>query len=125
MNDDFDDQDLDVDDEGDVAEDPVRVSRKQARFERERAEEDDFWRQALATKVGRRAIYRVFEQGGLWTNPFAVGPNGFPQPDATWFKAGEKALIVRIHDKFQILDHEAVFTMLCENDSRYKKARRA
>ena len=104
-------------------ENPRQTERKRARLEREADEENEFWRQALATKVGRRAFYKMFQQGGLWSTPFAVGPNGFPQPEATWFKAGEQAVIARIHDKFQLLDHGAVFTMLRENDPRFRKVR--
>lgn len=124
MNDEFDDIEDFEDDLENVAEDPVRVERKKAKNERELAEEDEFWRQALATKVGRRALYRLFEQGGLWVYPFAASPNGSPDPLATQFKSGEKAVIERIHTKLQVLDYRAMFNMLCENDTRYKKARR-
>lgn len=93
-----------------------KVERKRTKAAREADEDLRFWRDCLASHIGRRALYRMFEQAGLWTQPFACGPNGFPQPEATWFKAGERALAGRLHDFLQIVDHGAVYDMLCENN---------
>lgn len=117
---DLDNQRIDADIDNEVEQ--QRVARKLNKIEREQVEEDKHWRQQLASKIGRRAIYRMFEQAKMWETPFAVGPNGFPQPDATWFQAGQRELARGIHDKFQLLDHAMVYLMLVENDPRFKKA---
>jgi hypothetical protein len=101
-----------------------RVERKKAKAEREREEEIGFWRDCLATPIGRRAFYKLFEQSGLWEQPFACGPNGFPQPEATWFRGGERALAKRIHDFLQQIDHGAVYDLLCENHPAFATAPR-
>lgn len=101
-----------------------RVERKRAKADREREEEDGFWRSCLATAVGRRALFRQFQQEGLWEQPFACGPNGFPQPDATWFKAGRQSLIRDLHTRLQHLDHGAIYDMLCENHPGFANAPR-
>lgn len=119
-NEDLDNRRIDADVDNDLEQ--QRVARRQTKIEREQAEEDKHWRQQLASKVGRRALYKMFAQGKLWETPFAVGPNGFPQPDATWYQAGERELVRRIHDKLQILDHASIYLMMCENDPRFKHA---
>lgn len=114
------DQRIDADIDNEV--ERQRTARKQSKIDREQDEDDRHWKQQLASKIGRRAIYRMFAQAKLWETPFAVGPNGFPQPDATWFQAGQRELVRGIHNKLQILDHASVYLMMCENHPDFKHA---
>lgn len=52
---------------------------------------------------------------------FACGPNGFPQPEATWFKAGESDWGRRIATTWMVRHPEQYLLMLRENDLRFKK----
>ena len=98
------------------------VCRKAKRIERFKREGHAFWRQVFATEVGRREMWGLL-QAGHWTETrFAVGPNGFPQVESTWFAAGEQALAQRLHDTWDIIDHEGVYRMKCEYDPRYANA---
>ena len=107
--------------QGDAAE-RATVERKAKRIARERRETDAFWRQTFASEIGRRAMWGLL-QAGHWTETrFAVGPNGFPQVESTWFAAGEQALAQRLHDTWDIIDHEGVYRMKCEHDPRYANA---
>lgn len=76
---------------------------------------------ALSTKSGRHELYRVLASACTFEDRFACGPNGFPQPEATWFQAGEKSLGQRLFLTWLRIDREAVFLMLDENDPRFSK----
>ena len=108
--------------EPDASAERRKLSRKQAKADRDREEEDGFWRTSLASPIGRRALFKLMQQEGLFEQPFACGPNGFPQPEATWFKAGRQSVIRDLHSRLQMLDHGAVYDMLCENHPAFVTA---
>lgn len=85
----------------------------------------EFWKGVLSTEIGRAEIWRILADGGVFTSPFQVGPNGFPQPDATWFKAGQQALVFAEYHRLLLHDRVGVMLMLDENDPAFKaKARK-
>lgn len=100
------------------------AERKHRRIARERAESDKFWRDCLSTPVGRREIWGLLMSGGLLENAFACGPTGFPQPDATMFKAGAKDLAQRIYTMLQVRDYPGVHLMHIEHDPRFANVQR-
>jgi hypothetical protein len=83
-----------------------------------------FWRRCLADQAGRRELYRFFEACRVFDAPFAAGPVGFPDPQATFFQWGERAAGERLMHKLASLDRLNFFAMLDEHDPRYAARRR-
>ena len=80
--------------------DPKSVRRARDRHRREEQEEASFWRAVLNDKIGRRVMWALIRDDcGGFAPPFACGPNGFPQPEATWFAAGKYALGQRLYQR--------------------------
>ena len=100
---------------------PKVYRRRKRDAEIDQRENDNFWRRALADPVGRRELYRFIASCGTFSTPFACGPNGFPQPEATWFKAGEKATGQRFFDSLVVLDRVNFYKMLDECDPRFAR----
>ena len=84
-------------------------------------EAGDFWRQVLAHPVGRREIWKLLSDAHAFNTEFACGPNGFPQVQATWFKAGEQGFGLRFYHSLLVHDRDGVFLMHDEYDPRFKK----
>ncbi len=100
---------------------PKVYRRRKRDAEIEQREGDNFWRRMLADPIGRRELYRFIASCGTFSTPFACGPNGFPQPEATWFKAGEKATGQRLFDSLAKIDRVNFYKMLDEHDPRYAR----
>ena len=77
-------------------------------------------REILGSEPGRRFLWRILTEARAFDNPFAVGPNGFPQPEATWFQAGVKDLGQRLYLTWLRISPEAVAAMHRENDPRFR-----
>lgn len=109
-------------DEGEGATEMVNAaeprSLKRARTKAKLREEEaaDFWRRALGSEVGRRELWGVLQSAHAFEERFACGPNGFPQPEATWFEAGQQALGFRLYRSWMRLAPEGVTLMMTEND---------
>jgi hypothetical protein len=89
--------------------------------ERQDAESQRFWSQILAHPVGRRELWQILQQAHAFEERFACGPNGFPQPEATWFHAGEMSLGLRLFLSWQKIDPKGVLLMQQEHDPRFAK----
>ncbi len=100
---------------------PAAIRRQRTRSKIQAKQGAAFWRMALSTKSGRHELYRVLESSHAFEDRFACGPNGFPQPEATWFQAGEKGLGQRLFLTWLRIDRDGVFLMLDENDPRFAK----
>lgn len=96
----------------------VRAQRKKRKRVEDRA--GDFWRQCLGSEIGRAEIWTLLTSGGAFTAPFQVGPSGFPQREATWFRAGQQALCLGLYQRLMLYDFDAVRLMLQENDPLFK-----
>ncbi len=96
-----------------------KVESETKRLRRWKREGDEFWRGVFASEVGRREMWAVLQAGHWGQTKFACGPNGFPQPEATWFALGEQTYAQRLHDSWDIIDHEGVYLMKVEKDTRY------
>lgn len=83
---------------------------------------DEFWRGVMSTDVGRREMWNLIAvQGHAFETPFAVGPNGFPQPDATMWRAAEQAFGLRLYQSLLMLAPEETHLMHRECDPRFVK----
>ena len=101
--------------------DPKAVRRSRDKQKREQQEEDSFWRSVLNDKTGRRVMWHfVNTVCHGFTPPFKCGPNGFPQPEATWFRAGQYALGQGWYQHWMQHDRDGVLLMLDEHDPRFK-----
>ena len=121
----------DDDDAGEVLEeadeqteqpDQPETPRRQAarlRFEKEQARL--FWQQVFAHPTGRREMWGILQDAHAFGERFACGPNGFPQPEATWFHAGEQAFGQRLYHTWLAMEPQGVTTMLFEHDPRFPK----
>jgi hypothetical protein len=105
----------------DSAADPAGIAKKFRKIDKERLEAIHWWHQALSTERGRRIVWKLLEDGKCFETTFACGPNGFPQPEATWFHAGAHAYARRLYDTLMLYDRAAVFLMHDENDPRFKR----
>lgn len=126
MNDeDFDEpNDLDVAEfSGDMdnASSRTRSESHKRRVAREAHEARLFWNQVFETQVGRREMWRLLDQMHPFESRFAAGPNGFPQPDATWFNAGQQAIGFQIYQSWFVSNRDGVGKMHDENDPRFVK----
>lgn len=93
---------------------PEGVARARKNRKREEDRGADFWRAVLSDPVGRAEVWQLLQEGGLFATPFAVGPNGFPQPEATWFTAGKKALVESLFLRLMGVDIDGVKLMLTD-----------
>ena len=107
---------------GDAA-DPRKLKAKKSLAKTEADEEREFIFRALGDRVGRRYLWNLLQAGKFSENSFAVGPNGFPQSEATWFAAGARDFAQRLHDSWQIVNFEGVHMMRCENDPLFRAAK--
>ena len=108
---------------GDNAGDPVAVRRRAKKLKYDESEAQQFWRSVFASEAGRREMWNILGPGCCHVSDvkFACGPNGFPQPEATWFQAGEQSIGERLLNSWLKLDREGVFQMLDEHDPRFTK----
>lgn len=102
------------------------IENKQRRIAREQREALEFWRSVFATEVGRREMFAILQSAHTFEDRFACGPNGFPQPEATWFQAGEHAFGQRLYLTWSKNHRAEVLLMHDENDTRFadKKAKK-
>ena len=90
-------------------------------IEQRQIEAQKFWEWAFQSDIGRRELWGILKEAHAFGEHFACGPNGFPQPEATWFHAGEQSLGMRLFLSWQVLSPEGVRLMLLEHDPRFKK----
>lgn len=82
----------------------------------------NFWRAVLTNPTGRREIWNILQNDTkAFEDRFGCGPNGFPNPEASWFHAGEKAVGMRFYIKLMSIDPQSIVLMHSENDHRVMK----
>ena len=101
--------------------DPKRIRKQRLTQQFIKRQADEFWREVLGSEVGRREIWRLLTDAHTFEERFACGPNGFPQPEATWFHAGEQAFGLRFYLTLQQRARDLVMAMHDENDARFPK----
>lgn len=97
------------------AADPVAIKRVRRRIKKAEDDAGEFWREVFSTPIGRREMWGILASGGAFDERFATGPNGFPQPEATWCQAGEQRLAFRLYLSWMKLCPDGVGLMLKEN----------
>ena len=96
-----------------------RKRRKRLNLERENSQ--DFWKRVFADPVGRREMWGILCSAHAFEERFACGPSGFPQPEATWFHAGEQSFGLRLYQTWLLFDRNGVMMMHDEFDARFKR----
>jgi hypothetical protein len=84
-------------------------------------EAERFWAGVFNDPVGRREMWRLLQSAHPFEERFACGPNGFPQPEATWFHAGEQSLGLRLYQTWLCKFPDLVMLMHAEHDPRFAK----
>lgn len=101
--------------------DPAAVKRRRVTAKMAERDAERFWNAIFASEVGRREMFKLLRDCNAFGTEFACGPNGFPQPEATWFKAGIADWGKRMRDSWLVAHTEMFALMLRENDPRFKK----
>ena len=101
--------------------DPAAVKRAKHKADIQEREAKRFWEYVFSLEVGRREMFKVLRDAKAFETEFACGPNGFPQPEATWFKAGQADWGKRMRDTWLVNHLDAFALMLRENDPRFQK----
>jgi|GEM_PF-2972643 len=97
--------------------DPQGVAKRETKIARERREVADWWRAALASPVGRRALWKLLaEDFHAFETRFPCGPNGAPHGENTWFQAGIQSCGEHLYGHLMGIDVAAVLQMHVEND---------
>jgi len=104
--------------------DPKSQRRSRDKLRREAQEEESFWRAVFNDKIGRRVMWRLLHDDCHgFTPPFACGPNGFPQPEATWFKAGQYSIGQRLYQRWLHMARDGFALTMEEHDPRFVKVK--
>lgn len=117
-------QDGDQPPANDDAASPKQLRNKERRLAREARETQEFWSSVFATPVGRREMWKLLTSAHTFDERFACGPNGFPQPEATWFQAGEQSFGQRVYRTWARDHRVEVLLMHDENDPAFVKAKK-
>jgi hypothetical protein len=105
--------------------DPKSVKKSRDRARREEQEEASFWRAVLNDRIGRRVMWNLLvNECGGFSPTFQCGPNGFPQPDATWFAAGKYAVGQILYQRWMRLAREGLTQMMDENHPSFVATKR-
>jgi hypothetical protein len=104
-------------------EDVASERKRRKQIDNDAAQASKFWRDTFSTTVGRREMWKLLTaaqpDGNPFVPPFACGPSGFPQPEATWFRAGQYALGQHFYQTWLQHAREGVLAMLDEHDPRF------
>jgi hypothetical protein len=100
---------------------PRAVRKRQTKLQLQQRDADRFWQGVFQSEVGRREMWNLLATLHPFETTFACGPNGFPQPEATWFKAGEQGAGLRIYQTWLAKHPLEVMAMHKEHDPRFSK----
>ena len=101
------------------AADPDAVKAAQDRAKHLAYEALLFWRGVFSERAGRAEMWKILNEAGAFDERFACGPGGFPQPEATWFNAGQKSFALRLYHTWLRVEPGGVMLMLQENAPWY------
>lgn len=119
MSDDFDDL---TDDVADVeSPNPDAGSKREYRRRINKAElalreSREFWAVVLSTETGRREMWKALSLGHAFEVKFACSPNGFDNPQATWFHAGEQSTAHALWLYLLKMNRAGCLAMMDENE---------
>ena len=94
--------------------------RKSLRKKKSRDDQSrEFWASVFSSPIGRQEMWKLLTEAHTFDTRFACGPSGFPQPEATWFHAGEQNFGLSLYHKLLALSPPGVLQMHIECDSRF------
>lgn len=114
---------LDADREDPIADTPIQLRPAAASTEQEVKDQDDkakiearecaaFWQFVLADRIGRREIFKLLKMiRAFETSPFASTPIGFPDPNATFYNAGQIDLGRQVYQMLAIVARGELFAL--------------
>lgn len=106
------------------AAEPAEIAAQGAKIRREKDEVADFWQRAMAEKIGRKVLWDLLTEEGLFLTVFGASPVGFPDANQTFFNMGRKDVATRLYSKLMLYDRVAIGIMHDENDSAYAKPKK-
>lgn len=98
----------------DEALEALRVEQAQLEQDKRARESTEFWQKVFSLDTGRREMFAILGHLHTFEQPFAVGPNGFPQPEASWARFGAQAAGLALYHKWLKANPEAVNLMYLE-----------
>ena len=100
---------------------PRAVRKRKVTAAVQQRDADRFWLGIFQSEIGRREMWKLLAAMHPFETKFACGPNGFPQPEATWHALGEQALGLRIYQTWAAKFPLETMAMLTEHDPRFAK----
>jgi hypothetical protein len=97
------------------------ITKKRKRAKRASDKAEEFWKGVLSTETGRREMWNLVAGTHAFEDRFLCGPNGFPQPEATWYEAGKRDWGQGFFHMLVKYDRAGSFLMLDEHDPRFAK----
>lgn len=103
----------------------VKDVRRRARTKAQTEQQaKEFWQQVFASDVGRREMWAILAVCHPFETKYGVGPNGFPNAQATFGYMAEQQLGLGLFLRWQQIAPVGIKLMLDENDPRFMKPRR-
>lgn len=97
---------------------------KQEQKARHRSKQiEKFWTTVLTMPGAQDALWDFLAWAGTFEDRFACGPNGFPQPDASWHNAGKRSAGEYWRDKLMAHNPEAYIEFLKGRHPSFPKRR--
>lgn len=103
------------------AADPVAHRKRLTKAALYHRDVERFWQGVFSNPTGRREMWAILQQAGTFEDRFGVGPNGFPQPEQSWFHMGQRSLGLRLFLSWQALARDGVILMQDEHDPRFTR----
>jgi hypothetical protein len=102
--------------------DPWSIYENQLETYRRFEEQRQFWRDVMSSEVGRREMWALLDDvTHTFDVQFAHGPTGFPDPLATWLRAGQQSVGRAIHDTLFRFARAETLLMHDEHDRRFDR----
>ena len=120
--DDFDQTDVLPFPETEDAGDELSVRRKREIVKLAKENERNFWKRSLADPVGRKALWDLLSALGTFEDKYGVGPNGFPNAEATWAAYGQRSFGLRFYRTLMLADRTGIAAMHDECDPDFISA---
>lgn len=99
------------------AADPASVKRARTKAKLRQEQTSDVVRRAFSTEPGRRERWEILAAHGTFEPRFGVGPNGFPQPEVTFYNLGARDVGFNLWLSWMRIDPVGVAQMMQENHS--------
>ena len=100
---------------------PQKIAERNKRLRRPTEEQKrlEFWKGVFADPIGRSEMWAILASGHAFEERFATGPNGMPQPEASWCYAGEQRLAFRLYLSWMKLCPDGVQRMIAEHHAAF------